>query len=87
MYVRYTKRYLLCAWREPTLDLASIETVRKGRGYFTKLFYRLRDEYPELHLYVESVVNERFAKKLLKLGFQQVGESISPCFYMPPKSV
>lgn len=86
LYVRYTKRYINDAWVSPVLDLASIEvpTGQRCKGRFTNLVKRIRKEYPELHLYVESVLTPRFEKKLEVMGFQNLG-GICPCFYMPPK--
>jgi hypothetical protein len=85
LYVRYTKRYILGAMREPVFDIASVDVVKKGQGTFTSFFNRLRSAHPELYIFVENVLNPRFEKKLESLGFQNVtpGE-ISPCFYLPP---
>jgi len=86
LYVRYTKRYLLGAMREPVFDIALIEARRKGKGTFTKFFNKLRAEHPELHIFVENVFNPRFEKKLESLGFQRVNpDEIGPSFYLPPK--
>ena len=71
-YVRISPRYLLGAWRKPTLDLASITAQRPGRGTFTKLLLRLRSTYPDLTIFVESVASLRFRARLEALGFVPV---------------
>lgn len=85
LYVRYTRRMLGAQIRSHVLDIGVIEAKNPGKGAFTRLVRRIRKKYPHVWLYVESVLNERFAKKLLSMGFTQQGESISPSFYMPPK--
>ena len=66
------------------LDLANLEARNPGNGAFTKLFHHLRKKYPEYWLFAECVLNDRFEKKLLELGFTQVGEGPCPSFYLPP---
>ena len=68
-YVRYTRRYLVGAMREPVLDLARIEAKAPGEGAFTRLLGYMRRCWPEVWLYVECVQSDRFARKLLALGF------------------
>jgi hypothetical protein len=87
LYVRYnSKRFINNTWVSPILDLASIEvpTHQRCKGLFTKLVKRIRKEYPELHLFVESVLTPRFEKKLEAMGFQNLG-GMCPSLYMPPK--
>jgi hypothetical protein len=84
LYVRHTQRYIRGEIASPVLDLANIEAKKPGKGAFTKLFLHLRKTYPEYWLYAESVLNPRFEKKLLELGFTQVSEGIAPSFYMTP---
>ena len=84
LYVRYTRRYILGEMKYPVLDLATVEAEKKGHGTWTRLIDRIRSEYPELHIFVESVLNERFVKKLESMGFQNLGPDGTPCFYLPP---
>lgn len=70
LYVRISRRFLRGAWYDPTLDLANIEASYPGRGAFTNLVTRLRQQYPNMVLFVESVQTSRFANKLVALGFQ-----------------
>lgn len=84
LYVRCTKRYLQNKIVSPVFDIANIEATRPGNGAFTKLFAHLRKDYPEMWLFVECVANERFAKKLLAMGFTQCTNDILPSFYMAP---
>jgi hypothetical protein len=83
MYVRYTKRNLEGRMRE-CLDLAGLCANVPGRGAFTLLLTKLRQDYPDLPLFVESVLTDRFCNKLLRLGFKPVPYSEPPCFYMLP---
>jgi len=82
-YIRMTNRLFSDGWHDPTLDLASIEARYPGKGTFTALVKRLRQQYPELTLHVESVLNLRFRSKLLALGFTQMGDG-QDCFVLPP---
>lgn len=84
LYVRCTKRFLRHELVSPVLDIANIEASRPGKGAFTKLFEHLRENYPEMWLFVECVANERFEKKLRKMGFTQCTNDLLPSFYMPP---
>lgn len=69
------------------LDLASICVVstQRGKGLFTSLVTSLRTEYPELTLYVENVLNPRFAAYLPKIGFMAINQQRpDACFVMFP---
>lgn len=71
LYVRFAKRDVLKR-REltPVLDIANVEAVKPGKGFFTALIWHLTTYYPDLHVYVECVLNERFRRKLTEdLGF------------------
>jgi len=85
LYVRYTKRWIQGVAYYPVLDLASLEVEEKNRGAFTKLFNRIRSEYPALPLYVENVLTFRFGEKLESLGFVNVGPEICPCYFLKPQ--
>lgn len=82
-YVRVTRRYVKGRMYEPVLDLANIEAESPGKGVFTALVARLRKDWPTLSLYVESVLNPRFEKKLLEMGFECVGPEAPRNFWMP----
>ena|ERR1700686_2425216 len=83
LYVRMTKRFIDMEWREPVLDIASIEAKHPGRGAFTALIVRLRKEHPDLTIYVESVMNERFGFKLEDMGFKPV---LHDCYVLWPET-
>ena|ERR1035437_655158 len=84
LYARYTRRYVLGAWHRPVLDIASIATPTPGAGLFTELFHRIRRNHPTLPIYVESVLNDRFGRKLEMLGFTRVDLGPSPCYFLQP---
>lgn len=69
LYVRHGRRYICGKLYSNILDIANIEARKKGKGTFSKLIERLRTEYPSMGIFVECVVNIRFEKKLLSLGF------------------
>ena len=78
LYVRKGFRYL-DGKRVECVDLARIEAEDPGAGAFTKLAERLLTKYT---VYVESVLNPRFAKKLLREGWTMVGGTECPSFYL-----
>lgn len=61
------------------LDIAQIHATHPGQGNFTKLVTRL---HPDYNVYVESVLNFSFEKKLLRMGFTQEPNRIPPSFYL-----
>lgn len=85
LYIRHSQRYINREIASPVLDLANLEAKTPGKGAFTKLFNHLRKAYPEFWLYAKSVLNPRFEKKLMSLGFIQCSEGPAPSFYLPPK--
>lgn len=84
LYVRIGPRYIgkNKIPFDPTLDIANVAATYPGKGYFTRLVERLRRDYPHLGLYVETVFEDRFRRKLLRLGFEAVGLD---CFFLNPK--
>lgn len=79
IYVRMSRRLLLGVVHENVLDIANITAIRPGKGTFTRLVKRLHGR--GIILYVECVQEERFAKKLMQLGFIQ--HSVYPkSFYL-----
>ena len=84
LYVRCNQRFINGAVVGPVIDIANLTARKPGRGAFTKLFQHLRKVYYHYWIYVECVLNPRFEKKLLSLGFIQQDSGLSPCFYMPP---
>lgn len=68
LYVRKSRRFLGGITRVKRLDIASVEAVRPGAGCFTALVRRLLQQ--GIPLYIECVHNERFAAKLLRMGFK-----------------
>jgi len=69
LYVRYTTHYIGRGKRK-VLDIANVNAARPGNGAFTALMRKLALLYPHLHLRVECVLTERFAKTLVeKYGF------------------
>lgn len=84
LYVRISQRFIHNQWFRPTLDIATVEVKDKGKGTFSKLVRRIRERHPLLPIYVESVIMERFQKKLERLGFENVGPDLAPSFFLHP---
>jgi hypothetical protein len=85
LYVRYSDRYV-CLDQESrppkyigVLDIANVTVYEeyRGQGVFTNLVTRLRKKYPDLHLFVENAIEDRFQKHLLKIGFLEVPGTIN----------
>ncbi len=84
-YLRRGPRFVRGVRYERVIDLANIEAKNPGTGAFTRLVKHLRDTYPDIGLYVESVMNRRFKEYLPKLGFVcAMDNEFSPCFFLPP---
>jgi hypothetical protein len=84
LYVRIGHRYLQ-GKRRVTLDIANVVAEKPGSGVFTRLVERLNKEYPNVGIFVESVLNTRFHNKLYELGFYFVGPiPEQPDFFKPP---
>lgn len=80
LYVRMSPRLFREGPADPTLDLANLEARRPGKGTFKRLVTRLRQQYPHMTLFVESVMLQRFRDGLLRMGFKPVG---ADCFVLP----
>lgn len=81
LYVRRGPRFLDGRVIDNVLDIARITAREPGKGTFTQLSERLLSK--GIPLYVECVLNPRFAGKLRALGFttSQIDES---SFYKLP---
>ena len=78
-YVRRSSRVLDGELVDHVLDLANIEAEVPGNGAFTKLTTSLIKR--GIPLYVENVLNSRFDKKLLSLGFTRLDSPGAPSFF------
>jgi hypothetical protein len=83
IYVRVSTRFVEGKMQGPVLDLANLTAKRPGHGAFKRLIARLRHDWPNLGLFVENVLTERFSQGLLRMGFKDVGLQ---CYWMPPLS-
>ena len=73
LYVRHTTRRFEGKLYD-TLDIGRVIARKPGKGTFTRLLARLHNQYPHLTIYVECVMNPRFAKTLVeRLGFKPAG--------------
>jgi hypothetical protein len=68
-YVRY-RDYFMDNKTSKCLDLIKLEAINPGAGAFSNLFYKIREQYPDLNIYIENVFVEYFRKKLLRIGFE-----------------
>lgn len=84
LYVRMGPRYIRGEEHPCVLDIANVTAERPGAGAFSRLAERLL--HRGLTLYVENVLNDRFAAKLRRMGFNELpGLQGSPCFYLVPR--
>lgn len=83
LYVRRGPRFVAGEWVQGVLDIARVTARHPGEGAFTKLSQELLER--GIPLYVESVLNKRFIRKLEELGFTRVGEHEGvPNFFKAP---
>ena len=82
LYVRYGRKFLLGAWHDNFLDIANVEAVSPGNGAFSRLLEKVQADWPDTGIYVECVLNARFAAWLLRWGFESNGLILSPSFYL-----
>lgn len=83
LYVRLGNRW--CgpeAGNQYCLQIARIEAVLPGHGYFTSLIRRISAEFPHLWLFVEGVMSERFAEGLQRMDFQLLPDNTYPPSYI-----
>ncbi|MCK9567488.1 hypothetical protein M0R72_00900 [Candidatus Pacearchaeota archaeon] len=85
LYVRVAIRFF-DGQQMRTIDLATIGASNPGGGAFTKLVARLREKYPTMTIFVESVQTEWFRNKLRAMGF--VERDLEPYnFYLLPRKM
>lgn len=87
LYVRMGRRRLGEVTHPLVFDVANVVASNPGNGAFTRLVGLLIEQ--GLSVYVECVMNVRFADKLRRMGFVEVGahnedacERQSPSFYL-----
>lgn len=80
LYVRMGRRHLDRVTYSNVLDIANVTASNPGNGAFTRLAEELHGR--GITLYVESVLNERFCAKLLRMGFTQREGCLPPSFYL-----
>lgn len=79
LYVRLTRRFFNGVSHEPVLDIATVEVDEelRAQGRFTQLVRDVRLNYPNLHIYVESVGTDRFCQGLVRRGFSLIADGPS----------
>lgn len=82
LYVRRGARLLGGMMYADVLDLASLESRIPGTGAFTRLIEWLRDQHPTQPVYIESVLEPRFQRKLVFMGFKRQPGIEPPCYYV-----
>ena len=76
LYVRMGSRYINGTKHLCVLDIANVTAKKPGNGAFSKLVEDIH--HRGITLYVENVLNERFAAKLLRMGFIRLGNNDEP---------
>ncbi len=77
LYVRIGSRLLGDEFVR-TIDLANFEVRKKGQGVFTRFVAKI--EKYQLPIFIENVLEDRFAQFLPSLGFVRVEQTVPPCF-------
>jgi hypothetical protein len=81
LYVRKGPRYYGTTKIAIVLDIARIAAKRPGKGAFSTLLAKLQTIHPTMPIYVESVLNDRFAAWLERNGFER-DKSGTPSFWL-----
>jgi hypothetical protein len=84
LYVRKAKRWLEGQWHD-TLDVGNVVAKVRGQGAWGRLVEELQAIAPHKTIFVESVVNERFARRLEREQFTRHPTAEPPCFYLKPR--
>lgn len=84
LYVRISMRLVEGVKFLPVFDIANVEAKKKSKGTFTRLVKRVRKQYPALPIFVESVLTDRFVKKLERMGFENIGPEFAPSLFLYP---
>jgi len=83
LYIRYTPQRYINGLTISTIDIASVSTNPdvQGQGIFTHYLSSIEYKYPTIPIFVESILNKKFKKWLIKRGYQPifVGEMDSNC--------
>jgi len=83
LYVRWGT-HLIDGIALACFDIANVEARVKGKGAFKRLIAKIRANYPCVPIYVESVLNERLAESLPRMGFKSIEGSVPPSFVLMP---
>jgi len=84
LYCRKGPRFLALpgcehGWIDNLLQLANLTARKPGSGTFKKLLGKIEREL-RCNIFVENVLNPRFAEGLVRLGFIQLDGPEPPCF-------
>lgn len=81
VYIRNTRR--VCGDVVlSTLDIASINVTKPGRGFWTKFIKEVHAINPWEATYVENVLNQRFERWFVKHGWTQQKDILPPSFFL-----
>jgi hypothetical protein len=63
-------------------DFATIDVVETGNGLFTQIIKQFEELYPNMNIFIESVLTDRFASYIKNnLGFEEILPNPSNNFY------
>jgi|MudIll2142460700_1097286.scaffolds.fasta_scaffold01358_4 GNAT superfamily N-acetyltransferase len=84
LYVRLGPRYIKGEKRPVVLDIANVIVAERyrGKGRFTALLARLRRDYFDIPIYLESVLNPRLVQHLRRIGCEELPGTEPPCFVL-----
>lgn len=91
IYLRVTKRVINAPEFIATIDIASVSAISDkymGQGRFTNLLSHIENTYPNVCIYVESVINESLINFLISRGYKLVNDtSLTPNFYQLKRDI
>lgn len=80
IYIRKSKRYINDKLLD-FFDFATIEATETNTGLFTEILRRFEEKYPDKNIFIESVLTDRFANYIRKLGFIEKTPNLENNFY------
>lgn len=81
LYVRIGPRYVNDRLYPRVFEIANITAVVPGTGAFGRLITYMDREHMDIPIYVECVLNERFASRLIRTGWEPVSPSFSESYF------
>lgn len=74
IYLRYTPQRSINGKMQTTIDIASVGVLPEfqGTGLFTNILTSIETRYPNIPIFVESIINDKFYDWFIKRGYKPV---------------